>query len=216
MPNWCNNSITLRHKDPAMIDRAFKALTDARLLQEFVPCPQPLLDTMAGSFGDADSQRELEERQAKNLDTYGAKDWYDWNVANWGTKWDVGGSDGVIDRVDPNTLQASFDSAWAPPCAAYERLAALGFDITAYYDECGMAFCGKVTANENEFFDDYYEYGSETSETVREAVGPELDDYWGLTERFSEWEADREQELVDELDDIAELEREGLLPPHTD
>lgn len=204
MPNWCNNTITLKHKDPAMIQRALNA---KGLLMEFLPTPQDLLDTVSGFPGE--DQREAHEAQMKrNIELYGYKDWYDWNVANWGTKWDISLEESEL--VDANTIIAWFDSAWSPPTSAYERLCAMGFEIKAYYDECGMAFCGKWEGNEEDFYDDYYEYGSETSETVREAVGAELDDVWGLSERMAEWEADREeQELIEELDNIK-------LPPHTD
>lgn len=191
MPNWCNNDITLKHKDPAMIDRAQKALADGRLLQEFFPCPQDLIDTVAGFPGE--DLREAHEAQVKrNLENHGHANWYDWNVANWGTKWDVGGDDGLTQRLDPNTLQASFDSAWAPPVNAYEKLAALGFEIKAYYNEPGMAFCGVWEGNEDDFFDDYYEYSGETSETVREVIGAELDDYYSISETMAEYESENE------------------------
>lgn len=191
MPNWCNNDITLRHKDPAMIDRAQKALADGRLLQEFFPCPQDLIDTVSGFPGE-DKRAAHEAQMARNIELYGYKDWYDWNVANWGTKWDVGGDDGLIQKLDANTLQASFDSAWAPPCNAYEKLAALGFEIKAYYNEPGMAFCGVWEGNEDDFFDDYYEYSGETSETVREVIGAELDDYYSISETMAEYESENE------------------------
>ena len=188
MPNWCNNSVTLRHKDPAMIERAHKALAEGKFLQEFIPCPQELTDTVAGFMGE-DKRAAHEAQQAANIAKYGYKDWYDWQVANWGTKWDVGGDDGLIQKLDANTLEASFDSAWSPPTAAYEQLVEMGFYIKAFYDECGMCFCGVWEGDkENGFFDDYVEYSGQTSETIREAVGEELDDFWGLSERMAEWE----------------------------
>ena len=187
MPNWCNNDITLRHKDPAMIQRAQEALASGTLLQEFFPCPQDLIDTVAGSFGDTEKQAELEAKEQANLKKYGYKNWYDWNVANWGTKWDVG-SDGLMQRLDANTLQASFDSAWAPPTEAYAKLCSLGFEVKAYYNEPGMCFCGVWEGNEEDYTDDYVEYSGETSETVREAIGAELDDYFGISEDMAMWE----------------------------
>ena len=194
MPNWCNNDITLRHKDPAMVERAFKALSDGRLLSEFFPTPQELVDTVAGFPGE-DLREAHEAQEKRNLEKYGYKNWYDWNVANWGTKWDIGGDDGLTQRLDENTLQASFDSAWAPPCQAYEKLIELGFYIKAYYNEPGMCFCGVWEGDmENGFFDDYCEYSSETSETVREVIGEELDDYYSISETMAEYESENEEE----------------------
>ena len=36
MPNWCSNSLTLTHTDPAMIDKAVAGFTDCKLLETFV------------------------------------------------------------------------------------------------------------------------------------------------------------------------------------
>ncbi len=180
MPNWCNNGITLRHEDPAMIDRVLKGKDG--LLMEFLPTPQALLDTTAGSFGDDDKQRELEQLQEDNLRKYGFKDWYDWNIANWGTKWDFGLEN--IDRPDPNTVTAAFESAWAPPIDAYDKLLELGFEIEAMYYAPVMCFVGK---NDNGV-DDCIEYGEFNSQTVREAIGEELDDYFGISEEMAQYE----------------------------
>ena len=184
MPNWCNNGITLKHKDPAMIQRAQEALASGTLLNEFFPCPAEL--------HEHDSPQRDEALAKRFLEQYGASCWYDWQVKNWGTKWDVG-SDGMMERVDPNTLTASFDSAWAPPTEAYAKLCGLGFEIEAYYNEPGMQFCGKWTGNEDDVFDDYYEYSGETSETVREAIGDDLDDYFGISEDMAQWEEENEE-----------------------
>ena len=193
MPNWCNNSVTLKHKDPAMIERAYKALCKGEFLQEFIPCPQALRDTVAGFKGE-DERAEHEAQQARNIAEHGYKDWYDWQIANWGTKWDVGGDDGLIQLLSENSIDASFDSAWSPPTTAYEKLAAMGFIIKAYYNEPGMAFCGVWTGDEEDFFDDYYEYGGETSATVREVIGEELDDFWCISEDMANWEEENAEE----------------------
>jgi Ferredoxin-like domain in Api92-like protein len=212
MPNWCNNSITLKHKDPTMIERAHKALADGRFLQEFIPVPKELSETVAGFKGEAEREAH-EAQQVNNINKYGYKDWYDFCVSEWGTKWDVGGDDGLMQKLDANTLQASFDSAWSPPTSAYEKLCAQGFEIEAFYDEPGMAFCGKWTGNEDDYYDDYYEYGSETSETVRALIGEELDDHWGISDTMANYEEENKQ---DDQDLVDELERIRDIGPHTD
>ena len=184
MPNWCNNGITLRHADPAMIDRA---MNSKGLLMEFLPTPQELTDTVAGWMGE-DKQAAHEAQQARNIEKYGFKDWYDWNVANWGTKWDFELEN--KERHEDGTVTASFDSAWAPPVTAYEKLMELGFEIEAMYYEPGMQFVGKWDNG----VDDYFEYGGETSETVREAIGEELDDYFGISDEMEQYEAENAEE----------------------
>ena len=37
MPNWCSNSLTLKHEDPAMIDKAVAGFTEGKLLETLVP-----------------------------------------------------------------------------------------------------------------------------------------------------------------------------------
>lgn len=184
MPNWCNNSITLYHEDPAMIDRA---MNSNGLLMEFLPTPQELIDTVSG-WPSEDERAAHEAQQASNIEKYGYKDWYDWNIANWGTKWDFELES--KDRDGPNTMTASFDSAWSPPITAYEALLELGFEITAYYYEPGMCFVGKYENGD----DDCYEYGSESSETVRDLIGAELDDYFGISDSMADFESENEED----------------------
>lgn len=154
---------------------------------EFLPTPQELRDTVAGWMGE-DKQAAHEAQQEANIEKYGFKDWYDWNVANWGTKWDF--SLESVDRIDANTVKAAFDSAWSPPIAAYGRLVELGFEIEAFYYEPGMAFVGKYTGSGNEESDDCVEYASATADTVRAVVGEELDDYFAISEQMADRESD--------------------------
>ena len=78
------------------------------------------------------------------------EDWYNWQINNWGTKWDIGADMGTdkeeryglkATRVD-NEVSCSFDSAWSPPIGLYDKLIELGYDVKATYWEPGMAFCG--------------------------------------------------------------------------
>ena len=78
------------------------------------------------------------------------EDWYNWQINNWGTKWDIGADVGTekeeryglkATRVD-NEVSCSFDSAWSPPVGLYEKLVDLGYDVKATYWEPGMAYCG--------------------------------------------------------------------------
>jgi hypothetical protein len=177
MPNWTSNALTLKHTDPAMIDRAQHC---EGLLMEFLPTPQELQDTSCSFFADEDKNREQLEIQARNMEKYGAADWYGWNIRNWGTKWDVQ-LENVV-RVDEYTLTAAFDSAWSPPIEAYQKLEELGFEIDAKYYEPGMCFVGTYVTGEGE---NTIEYNAYDADSVREAIGEELDDYFGISEQLS-------------------------------
>ena len=67
--------------------------------------------------------------------------WYNWRVANWGTKWDC--YDLSIDQ-DEQELNLEFNTAWSPPeeiCYALKRKFE-DADIQWFYDEPGMEFAG--------------------------------------------------------------------------
>ena len=180
MPNWTYNAITIKHNDPAMIDR----VQNCKLfLGEFLPTPQPLLETEA-------VVRLTEEQHAKvaaNVEQFGYPDWYSWNCANWGTKWDVELEN--VQRVDANTLTASFESAWSPPIEAYNQLAELGFEIDAKYYEPGMSFAGTYTTEEGECTIEF----SSNPDAAREALGEELDDWFGISESLREQQDEDEE-----------------------
>ena len=188
MPNWCNNSVEIYHDDPAMIERVRKAFNDGALLNEFIPIPQSL-KIVAGCVGDPDEQKKLEEDTARNKEVHGYGNWYDFCVNEWGTKWDVG-ADGNPAQDIPGGLMLGFESAWAPPCAAYEKLTEQGFRIRAMYFEPGMAFAGIW----EDGIDDFYEYGGLDSAGIAKELPVELDEAFGISEDVAQWEAENAEE----------------------
>ena len=189
MPNWCNNTVELYHDDPAMIERARKAFNDSKFLNEFVPIPESL-QIVSGRCGADDNPEQiaLEAAQKSNIEQHGYKDWYDFSVNEWGTKWDVG-EDGATDiHPDGTMLNTYFDSAWSPPIGAYEKLEQLGFTVDAYYYEGGMAFAGT------------YSDGNEDSISLEGMTADEIEqDYPDLNEAFGISESMREYEEPEEL-----------------
>jgi hypothetical protein len=192
MPNWCNNTLELQHEDPAMIERAKRAFAEGKLLNEFVPVPESLHITSGrvGAIGSPE-QNELEAQEKANRETHGYATWYDFCVNEWGTKWDVGGDDYNAPQQDsPTRITMSFDSAWAPPCAAMDKMMDLGFSVRLYYYEPGMCFAGIYDENG----DDYYELGDMKSEQVAEEIPSELDEMFGISETMAEYEAEEQNE----------------------
>jgi hypothetical protein len=189
MPNWCSNGVTISHEDPAKIAALATAMREGKFLDHVIPVPQELRDTMAGSYGNDERQRLLEEATALNVVRFGYGNWYDFCVARWGTKWDVSCEGGVEVTDDGKTVDASFDSAWSPPIGVYEALVEDGFEVRAYYYEPGMGYVGKW----EDGIDECYEYGGETADTVREAIGEELDDYFGISESMEMWEEENRE-----------------------
>ena len=154
MPNWCNNELTISHPDKAMIDRAINAWNTGRFLDEFIPVPFDLKETIKGFLGGND-QKELEEKQRRNVEQYGYATWWDYCVNEWGTKWDIGKSqdyDNEPTILSDNSFSVYFDSAWSPPVNAYYKLVDMGFKIEAYYFEGGIGFWGEFKDGEDHEF----------------------------------------------------------------
>jgi hypothetical protein len=194
MPNWCNNKATLKHKDPAMLVRAQEAFDNGKLLNEFIPIPEELRNTTSGFLGNGtDEQLELEAKQKSNKEKYGYIDWYEFANAKWGTKWDIGGTD-TESTLEGDTLTLDFDSAWCPPVAGYDALAALGFEIEAYFYEGGCAFCGVYEGNEEDTDVDEYSIDGD-SEWVKRHIPQAINEAFAIYENMAEWE--REEELED-------------------
>jgi len=111
--------------------------------------------------------------------------WYEWNVENWGTKWNCDAQDWV--KVEnPNEDQASvtfgFNSAWAPPTALYEFIESNSeFILTASYLEEGMSFVGQFAGG----LDECYEFSDVDS---LEEIPEELVDEWNLVELIEQRE----------------------------
>ena len=186
MPNWCNNTVEVYHKDPAKLQAFVDAVNEGKMCDFILPVPEDL-KIVAGSVGDPVEQAELERKTAENHEKYGAGNWYDFCVSRWGTKWDVEPYDKV--EFDAGGVSFGFDSAWAPPCGIYDAMVEQGFEVRAMYYEPGMNFAG-VWDNGS---DDYYEIPS-TSEACREELPAELDEAFGISENMQMWEEENQEE----------------------
>lgn len=63
--------------------------------------------------------------------------WYDWNVANWGTKWNAY-KVSWIDGLEPDAYEflVKFETAWSPPRPVLQAIKDKGFDVRyTYLDE---------------------------------------------------------------------------------
>lgn len=204
MPNWCNNNIRISHSDRSKIEALAEAVREGNFCKSVIPVPKDLTDTVAGFPGE--DQREAHEAQMKrNVELYGAKDWYDFCVSHWGTKWDVDPyepEDVVVDQY--NTISFGFDSAWSPPLGVYEALVEDGFEVEAQYYESGMAFCG-VWQDGN---DDYYEIGGMSADEVADTIPQELDEGFGISENIREYEEMEKDELQTWYEDGVEKLKE--------
>jgi hypothetical protein len=166
-----------------MIIRAHVALTNGTFFNEFVPVPKQLVETEASSQTD-------EELTKANIEKFGYASWYDFCVNEWGTKWDTECHSVDTYEEYPDTLEAVFDTAWAPPVPFYEKLERMGFQVEAKYYEPGMGFTGMYS----EGCDDYYELSGMSAEDVEQKIPEELDAEFGISDGMYQWEADNTEE----------------------
>jgi len=131
-----------------------------------------------------------EAKKARNLAKYGYKDWYDFCVGEWGTKWDVGEQGASDIHPGGRMLHTVFDSAWSPPINAYEKLVELGFGVEAQYYEGGMAFAGTWTNGS----DEYVDLGGMSADDIEQNYA-DLDECFGISESMREF-AEPEEELT--------------------
>lgn len=173
MPNWCSNWAKFEGPEE-LIKRLVEAIDENVFLATLRPEP-----------------KYTEENE-----------WYDWRIANWGTKWEIDAPDvDVIDAGDGNfSFEMHFSSAWSPPTDAYE-FAILNLDglmIEAYYYESGDYFAGSFEGFDNVVFNNDSFNLSDVGDNFfkNDPEGKKL-------EKVFEILAEREETLIYELEDEA-------------
>lgn len=157
MPNWCSNRATISGPAPVIAEiRAIMETEEKELLNWMVPQP--------------------------NFE--GDQDWYSWNIANWGTKWDI--CDAYIDQAtEEDEITISFSTAWAPPVDAFHTWAATDgrVQFTLEYWEPGCAFVGSANYD-GDYLDDDYIDGGQDQDAYRQRASAD----WG----YEEWDEEPE------------------------
>ena len=120
MPNHTDNRVILSHDDSQQIDMIYNVMNTegTELCHHLIPEP----------------------RDDENEPTSG---WYEWRLENWGTKWDV--YETQCTRINANTLQLYFYTAWSPPIPVFDKLVDMGFEINARYLDEGWGYIGEYT-----------------------------------------------------------------------
>lgn len=142
MPNWVMNEISVKsNEDYAKLLNATSNIVPAVAykngftrpminymdLNKIIPCPDTIYQ---GNLG-----RDEEE-------LYGKENcWYDWNVNNWGTKWNTN-----ADNVYLGDNNITFTTAWSPVPRVIGILSQkLGIDIDyKYAEEGGGSYTGDI------------------------------------------------------------------------
>ena len=154
IPNWCENKLVVTGPREELAKFATMGRGKSSFLEDsgeevslscnsFVPMPKELEGT----------QSPPDETKPNLIKKYGADNWYDWHLRNWGSKWDLSNVtiNTNIFHVNPKgnnkkvrRLMYGFDTAWSPPepfiAKVGEMFPQLKFKLE--YWESGMAFSG--------------------------------------------------------------------------
>ena len=197
MPNWTQNHITIKHADKSRIDliEATKD-TDKGVLATVIPCPEELNDEELTTWSRDDEAR-LDAKRAAMKAKYGFDSWYEWNIAHWGTKWDL--CEPHIERIDDNTVVVTCETAWSPPTQAFETMKEMGYEIRALYCGEGPEFAGIWEDGNDNLYNT-----TNGSKLARATLPKELDDHFGIADTLEEYERENEEELTQWLKDGVE------------
>ena len=98
---------------------------------------------------------ELGRQAFRNTVQYGAPTWYDWCIANWGTKWNSYG----YEYFEPKNNTLEFFTAWGAPHPVIEKLSKMYPDIELSHrwaDEDIGYNCGKYVYKDGVRQEEYF------------------------------------------------------------
>lgn len=187
MPNWCNNSLIIGGSKTELkkIEKLAvvknEADEDELNCEAIIPVPAELMEDNLSK-----------EKEAKNLKKYGFKNWFDFRVQKWGTKWAPIIDSIVLDDIDnedSGKLSLAFNSAWTPPNGIIDKLATMfpKCDFKLYYFEPGCAFAGFVRWEKGKIVDSK-EFSSDNAEF--EEIGRDI---FGMDDMFDQMEENIEE-----------------------
>ena len=226
MPNHCDNRLYVRG-DVKQLDEFMRQIStdnaDKYEISSLVPMPEALVGTDSPTPKSSEpdpnwatllakgemTQEWYDELVTKQKNRYesgqklfaetGYRNWYDWAIQNWGTKWGDYNHYSVIRNDDGQFgIEIGYETAWSPFIPTFwEKVSAMFPDLefVVVYEEPGMCFAGS----------EKYKNG----ETVFEAC---LDDYtktlpevdWDNDDSFEAFHQAK-TDLLDQLYEQADL-----------
>jgi hypothetical protein len=148
MPNWVENNFTATGLTPEQKQELQTNLEGNAFFANYIQEPDwentpnedgelPVSETLTFANGTTYT--------SSNFPISGKDDdrWYDWNIANFGCKWDIGEAD--VPDPEAEELQANFLSPWSPPIVGLQAVSQhypeATFSLT-YEEGCGENFAG--------------------------------------------------------------------------
>lgn len=162
MPNWVYNSLSIEGSKELiadvkhMLNKPFKKSHDSwnmansqmEISETAYSNPIFAFHNIYNHIQDGVSDEEYLKQPDHSLPLeeslmFKGNHWYDWNVRNWGTKWEVGVSDDdkypetELMEEDETSLSYRLNTAWSPPVPAIIKLSEQypDLDFNLYYQE---------------------------------------------------------------------------------
>lgn len=142
MPNWTSNFITIKG-DPQDIRAFLDAVRSEDQLfdfQKIMPMPELLRKTATGrtviggksvtswyvvreaSLETPEEIRAFTPEEQTALRDIGHSNWYDWSLANWGTKWNACDPRINDETIKRGYIEIIFDTAWEAPVPILRKI----------------------------------------------------------------------------------------------
>ncbi len=161
-----------------MVSSPVKIMTQAEIDQQWADWK---VAKEAGKVNSFDSDKPFglgitKETSDSYKTKYGVDNWYDWAIANYGSKWGVydEGEWNITEDGDITSAGISYQTAWSPVTIAWEKISknypTLEF-WHAYADEGGNFVGNQLIQNGKIIEDNDYEWDSYEGIAIREAVG---------------------------------------------
>ena len=161
MPNWCYNTLTIEatEADPKQVtqlvnqlNQPFSVIHDSWNIETGQMEKKPTsYNNPIFAFWNIVKPTDLDtyfgpqpEHEPNKLVSFDSDHWYDWNVRNWGTKWDVANQDNdspyndtYIEQEVEGQVTYRFNTAWSPPTSAILKLSSQYPELvfTFFYQE---------------------------------------------------------------------------------
>lgn len=151
MPNHCYNRVQISNDaedNSKQFDELVAIFESQKPFSKIIPIPNFL--EIPNEDGELPVVREHKQPDGTvsfvttEFPKSGKQDsrWYDWNIANWDTKWDITNS--VEIEAEEDMLELNFSTAWSPPESICHKLREMFPDVSIswFYDEEGMEVAG--------------------------------------------------------------------------
>lgn len=186
MPNYCDNNLYIAGTEDDIVKFLQAICTadnfenaepdDYSILRKLLPTPEELDNTTTDWSPDPEAQAENKRKNAENIAKYGYENWYDWNVAHWGTKWADGETTMGI-RSD-GYVSFSFETPWCSPEIGIEKISEMfpTLEFVLTYMEQGIGFVGAHAYKNGSLAESFSEkittpeYQNEDYETMLEVI----------------------------------------------